>query len=73
LKRDIRSFEPVGEENFYAVIEINPGTVMILLVDAEGNAKAMSAYIGKIRARTILEQMEASGIKKYEGILNFPL
>lgn len=72
LKRSVEGFEPVGEENLYAVKEVNPETVMIVLVDNEGNAKAISSYTGKTRAQDICRRLEAAGIKKYEGELNLP-
>lgn len=73
LKNKKGSFEPVGEENLYAVVEINPGTVMVALVDGEGNAKAMSSYIGKIRSQQIIKQIELDGIRKFEGKINLPV
>jgi hypothetical protein len=72
LKRRVEGFEPVGEENLYAVKEVNQDTVIILLVDGEGNAKAISSYMGKIRAQNVYGEIEAAGIKKYEGELNLP-
>ena len=73
LKRRIDGFEPVGEENLYSVVEINPGTVMIAFVDSEGNAKALSSYIGKIRSQQVIGRIESAGIPKYEGKINLPI
>jgi hypothetical protein len=73
LKSGKGSFEPVGDENYYAVVEINPGTVMIALVDSEGNAKAMSSYVGKIRSHQVIKQIELDGIVKYDGKVNLPV
>ncbi len=73
LKHKTEGFEPVGEENLYALVEINPGTVMIVFVDSEGNAKAMSSYIGKIRSQQVVKQVEADGIRKYDGKVNLPV
>ena len=73
LKNRTGGFEPVGEENLYAIVEINPGTVMIALVDADGNAKALSSYVGKIRSQEIIKQIELDGLKRFEGKLNLPL
>ena len=73
LKNSKGGFEPVGEENLYAVVEINPGTVMIAFVDAEGNAKALSSYVGKIRSQQIIKQIELDGLKKFEGRVNLPV
>jgi len=73
LKTTSKGFEPVGTENLYAVVEINPGTVMIALVDGEGNAKAMSSYIGKIRSQQVIRQIELDGIERYEGKVNLPV
>jgi hypothetical protein len=73
LKDGMGSFEPVGEENFYAVVEVNPETVMVALVDGEGNAKAVSSYAGKIRSQQIIKQIELDGIKRYDGKLNLPV
>jgi hypothetical protein len=73
LKSKAGSFEPVGEENLYAVVEINPGTVMIAFVDSDGNAKALSSYVGKIRSQQIVKRIELEGIKKFEGKVNLPI
>jgi hypothetical protein len=73
LKNANGSFEPVGEENLYAVVEINRGTVMVALVDADGNAKALSSYVGKIRSQQIVKQIELDGLKKFEGKVNLPV
>ncbi len=73
LKTRAEGFEPVGEENFYALVEINPGTVMIAIVDGEGNAKAMSSYVGKVRSKQITKQIELDGIRKYDGRVNLPV
>ena len=72
LKKRVHEFEPVGKEDLFSVVEINPGTVMIALVDSEGNAKAISSYIGKIRAQEVIKQIEEAGIRKYDGDLNLP-
>ncbi len=73
LKNKQGGFEPVGEENLYALVEINPGTVMIAFVDSEGNAKAMSSYVGKIRSQQIIRQIELDGIRRFEGKVNLPI
>ena len=73
LKRGVQEFEPVGEEDLFSIVEINPGTVMIALVDSEGNAKAISSYMGKIRGQEVIKQIEGAGIRKYEGNLNLPV
>jgi hypothetical protein len=73
LKNGKGGFEPVGDENFFAVVEINPGTVMVALVDGEGNAKAMSSYVGKIRSQQVIKQIELDGIKRYDGKINLPV
>jgi hypothetical protein len=73
LKTRTEGFEPVGEENLYAVVEINPGTVMIAIVDGEGNTKAMSSYVGKVRSKQITKQIELDGIKRYDGKVNLPV
>jgi hypothetical protein len=73
LKTRTEGFEPVGEENLYALVDINPGTVMVVFVDKDGNAKAMSSYIGKIRSQQVIKQIEGDGITKYEGKVNLPV
>jgi len=73
LKNKTGGFEPVGDENLYAVVEINPGTVMIAFVDGDGNAKALSSYVGKIRSQQIMKQIELDGIKRFDGKVNLPI
>ena len=73
LKERTEGFEPVGLENLYAVVQTNPSTMMIALVDSEGNAKATSTYMGKIRGEDVIKQIEEAGIKRYDGRLNLPI
>ncbi|NND86654.1 MAG: hypothetical protein HKM23_04910 [Nitrosopumilus sp.] len=59
-------FEPVGEEEFTAVINSPEGYVAII-VDKDGYTKAQSKAIEKEEAIEIFKKLRESGIPEYPG------
>ncbi|MEM0116948.1 MAG: hypothetical protein QXE12_04140 [Conexivisphaerales archaeon] len=72
LKHESEEFEPVGEENFYALIELRPKSLVIVLCDAGGNAKAISQFLHPSLAKKLEERLKAMNIERYNGIPYLP-
>jgi hypothetical protein len=73
LKHESDTFEPVGEENFYAVIPLRPPSVVVVLCDSGGNSKAMSQFLHPKVAENVVKKLETMGIKMYEGQAYLPM
>ena len=59
-------FQPVGEEEFTAVINSENGDVAII-VDKDGFTKAQSKTVEKEEAIAIFKKLRESGIPEYSG------
>ncbi len=59
-------FQPVGEEEFTAVINSEGGDVAII-VDKDGFTKAQSKTVEKEKAISIFKKLRESGIPEYSG------
>lgn len=60
------SFQPVGEEEFTAVIDSEEGHVAII-VDKDGYTKAQSKALEKGEAIEIFKKLRESGMDEYSG------
>ena len=60
------NFQPVGEEEFTAVISSVDGHVAII-VDKDGFTKAQSKAVEKEEALSIFKKLRESGIAEYSG------
>ncbi len=60
------NFQPVGEEDFTAVINSEEGFVAII-VDKDGYTKAQSKAVEKDEALTIYKKLRDSGVEEYPG------
>ena len=60
------SFQPVGEEEFTAVIDSEDGHVAII-VDKDGYTKAQSKALEKEEAIEIFKKLRESGMDEYSG------
>ena len=60
------NFQPVGEEEFTAVINSPEGYVAII-VDKDGFTKAQSKSVKKEEAISIFKKLRESGIAEYSG------
>ncbi|MEM0118720.1 MAG: hypothetical protein QXP36_12965 [Conexivisphaerales archaeon] len=67
LKHEVTGFEPVGEDNYYSVVQLRPPSVVVVLCDSGGNAKAMSQFLHPKAVDAILTKLQQMGIKRYEG------
>ena len=59
-------FQPVGQEEFTAVINSPDGDVVII-VDGDGFTKAQSKAVSKEDALSIYKKLLDSGMTEYEG------
>lgn len=59
-------FEPVGEEEFAAVIRSPEGHVAII-ADSDGYTKAQSKAVGRDEAMATFRKLTSSGIPEYPG------
>jgi hypothetical protein len=57
-------FQPVGEEEFTAIISSPDGNIVII-VDKDGFTKAQSKAIKKEDAQVVFEKLRESGIPEY--------
>jgi hypothetical protein len=73
LRHEKNEFEPVGEENFYAIVELKPKSVIIALCDDGGNAKAISQYLHPSLAEKLVEKLKTRNIRQYQGTPYIPL
>ena len=60
------NFQPVGEEDFTAVINSEEGFVAII-VDKDGYTKAQSKALEKEEALSIYKKLRDSGVEEYPG------
>ena len=59
-------FQPVGEEEFTAVISSPDGHIAII-IDKDGFTKAQSKAVEKEEAISIFKKLRESGIPEYSG------
>ncbi len=72
LKMGKQPWTPVGEEELCSIVTGKGGTAAVVICDADGNAKAMSAWIQAIDAERIGRAMEAKGQRRYTGEVKLP-
>ena len=60
------NFQPVGEEDFTAVI-VSPEGHVTIIVDKDGFTKAQSKALAKEEALSIFKKLRESGIAEYSG------
>lgn len=72
LKHETQEFEPVGEENFYSILQLKPKSVVIVLCDAGGNAKAISQFLNPSLAERLVEKLKSMKIEQYTGTPYLP-
>ena len=66
-------WEPVGEENLYAVIKEESG-YMLALCDGKGIAKAIAQWFPEDTKNEIVARMKAEGnMQEYFGKLSLPI
>ena len=80
--RDNKSdvWEPVGEENLYAILNDAGGYVltddtgyMIVLCDKNGISKAIVRNVGAERKEIIVKTLQSDNISEYNGPVSLPV
>lgn len=73
-------WEPVGEENLYAVLNDGGGYVltdvsgfMIVLCDKNGISKAIARGLEMEQKNTIVKMLQADKIQEYKGEVSLPV
>lgn len=67
VKEGSEGFEPVGEEDLVAIDETADGSMLVILCDSDGYAKAQTKPLPKDQALKIIERMLADGFKEFKG------
>jgi len=73
LKLGVSDWTPVGEEMMHKVIPGKQGTAALVICDAEGNAKAMSAWLSGERAQSLAKLLESREIPSFPGDVKLPI
>ena len=73
LKLGISDWTPVGEEMMHKVIAGKQHTAAIVICDADGNAKAMSAWLPEERAQSLAKVLGSREIPLFPGEVNLPI
>lgn len=66
------SWEPVGEENLYAVVK-EEGGYMIALCDSKGIAKALAQWFSEEVKNDLVAKLKAENLQEYFGKLSLPI
>jgi len=73
LKIGSGSWTPVGEEMLYSIVPGKSGTAAVVICDAEGNSKAMSAWVPEAKAEEHAQALGSKGLAKFEGEVRLPI
>lgn len=73
LKLGSANWAPVGEEMMHKVVPGKNETAAMVICDAEGNSKAMSAWFESSKADGYSKILEAQGIPVFPGEVKLPI
>lgn len=73
LKMGVQSWTPVGEEELFAVVNGKGGTAAVVICDADGNSKAMSAWVPRAEAGRIADVLASKGLGRFQGEVKLPI
>ncbi|MDJ0270536.1 MAG: hypothetical protein NXY59_08325 [Aigarchaeota archaeon] len=73
VKEKSDGFQPVGEEDLFAVLPVGADEYIIALCDAEGYAKAISTHLSKEETEKTVEKMRRDGIQEFSGRVILPV
>jgi hypothetical protein len=65
-------WEPVGEENLFAVVKEDQG-YMIALCDKNGIAKSIAQWFAEDKKNEILKKLKEEEMQEYFGKLSLPV
>ena len=73
-------WEPVGEENLYAVVDESSGFVLtdtsgylLVLCDKNGISKALVQGLNKDQKEVVVKMLEAANVSQYAGNVSLPV
>ena len=73
-------WEPVGEENLYAVVDESSGFVLtdtsgyiLALCDSNGISKAIVLGLNKEKIDSIIESLQEDNMQEYKGKVSLPV
>jgi hypothetical protein len=73
LKMGVSEWTPVGEETLHKAVPGKGGTAALVLCDAEGNAKAMSAWMPEEKVAAHSKTLEEQGVRVFPGEVKLPI
>ena len=73
LKFGVPDWTPVGEEMLHKVVPGKSGTGALVICDADGNAKAMSAWFPADKAKELAGTLESKGVPPFSGDVKLPI
>lgn len=73
LKLGVTDWTPVGEEMMQKVVPGKNGTAALVICDADGNSKAMSAWVPESTAAQCSRTLELKGMPVFPGEVKLPI
>jgi len=73
LKMGTEAWTPVGPEMFHKLIPGKNSTAALVVCDADGNSKAMSAWLPTEEAAGISMTLESKGVPEFSGDVRLPI
>jgi hypothetical protein len=73
LKIGASEWTPVGDEMLQQAVPGKDRTSALVICDAEGNAKAMSAWLPEEKAAEQSKLLESQGVKVFPGQVKLPI
>jgi hypothetical protein len=73
LKLGTPEWTPVGDEMMHKVVPGKQGTAALVICDAEGNAKAMSAWLSGEKAQSLAKTLESREVPLFPGDVKLPI
>jgi hypothetical protein len=73
LKIGITEWTPVGKEMLHSLVPGKNGTAAVVICDADGNSKTMSAWVPAAKAEEIARTLESKQVPRYDGEVKLPI
>lgn len=73
LKMGVPEWTPVGTETLRKLIPGKGDTWALVICDADGNAKTMSAFVGRESALSFDRELDGRGVREFEGEVHLPI
>ncbi|GEM_PF-6669611 len=73
LKLGITDWTPVGKEMMQKVVPGKNNTAALVICDAEGNSKTMSAWVQASKADEYSRELERKGVPVFPGEIKLPI